>query len=72
MRFLIGNQLPAGLAAHLRGHGHDGAHVSEIGMDEADDAAVWDRGSRDGAVVISKDEDFIFLANRPGDQGRLV
>jgi predicted nuclease of predicted toxin-antitoxin system len=23
-------------------------------------------------VVISKDEDFVFLANRPGDRGKLI
>jgi predicted nuclease of predicted toxin-antitoxin system len=72
MRFLVDNQLPLLLAAHLRTRGHDGVHVLDIGFDTASDAEVWARATAEGRVVVSKDEDFVFLALRPGDAGRLV
>jgi predicted nuclease of predicted toxin-antitoxin system len=72
MRFLVDNQLPGKLAAHLRGNGHDCAHVLELGLDTADDATVWAHATAHQQVVISKDEDFVYLALRPGDAGRLI
>ena len=44
----------------------------ELGLDEADDLGVWTRAAAAGQIVVSKDEDFVFLANRPGDVGRLI
>ena len=72
MKFVVDNQLPLALSIHLRSRGHECAHVLELGLDEASDATLWDRAARDGAAVVSKDEDFVFLANRFGDAGRLV
>jgi predicted nuclease of predicted toxin-antitoxin system len=72
MKLLIDNQLPMQLAVHLRARGHDCDHVYELGMDEADDKEVWNRAIREGRVLVSKDEDFVHLANRPGDAGRLI
>lgn len=43
-----------------------------VGMDSADDRTLWDWARRDSRVVVSKDEDLLFLACRPGDLGRLV
>jgi predicted nuclease of predicted toxin-antitoxin system len=36
--------------------------------------ATWKSGRAcaEGCIVVSKDEDFIALANRPGDTGRLI
>lgn len=72
MRFLIDNQLPLQLAKHLRGRGHDCLHVLELGLDEATDAELWACAAREQRVLVSNDEDFVFLANRPDDTGRLV
>jgi predicted nuclease of predicted toxin-antitoxin system len=72
MKLLVDNQLPAQLAAHLCRKGHDCRHVLDLGLEEATDAEIWSRAAREGEVVVSKDEDFIFLANRPDDTGRLV
>jgi len=72
MRLLIDNQLPLQLAVHLRGMGDDCEHVFEIGLDEADDLQIWEHGGREGRIVVSKDEDFVFLANRSGENGRLI
>jgi predicted nuclease of predicted toxin-antitoxin system len=72
MKFLIDNQLPQALAVYLKSRGHDCSHVIELSLDEADDVELWARGIADGAILISKDEDFIFLATRVGGSGRLV
>lgn len=72
MKLLIDNQLPLQLALHLRRRGHECAHVYEVGLDEASDQEVWTRAGNEGRIVVSKDADFIALANRPGDTGRLI
>lgn len=72
MRLLIDNQLPVALSRRLSELGHDVQHVVQVGLDEAADADVWRHAITDRRVVVSKDEDFVYLANRPGDQGRLI
>jgi|SRR5580765_8761992 len=72
MKLLVDNQLPLQLAEHLRGWGLDCTHVLEIGLNQATDAEIWLRASAEQWVVVSKDEDFILLASRPGDAGRVV
>lgn len=41
-------------------------------FDGAADIDVWRRATADQRVVVSKDEDFVYLANRPNEQGRLI
>ena len=72
MKFLVDNQLPMKLAAHLLAKGDDCTHVFDVGMGQAGDIEVWKHADAEGRVLISKDEDFLFLAHRPGDIGRLV
>lgn len=72
MRFLVDNQLPLQLAIHLRQRGHDCIHVIEVGMDEDSDASLWRFSRIENRVLVSKDEDFIILATRSGDTGRLL
>jgi predicted nuclease of predicted toxin-antitoxin system len=72
MKLLVDNQLPLQLAIHLRGWGVDCVHVLEHGLNESDDIEVWDRAASEGRIVISKDEDFVILASRPGDGGRMI
>ena len=72
MKFLVDNQLPLRLADYLRGRGHECSHVLEEGSDEAGDSDLWVRACGEGSILISKDDDFVILANRPGDTGRLV
>jgi len=43
MRFLIDQSTPIALAAHLRGRGHEWAHVIDLGLDEAGDAGAFGR-----------------------------
>jgi predicted nuclease of predicted toxin-antitoxin system len=72
MKFLVDNQLPPALAIELRRRGHDCQHVLDVNMDRAIDVDLWSACSTEGRVIVSKDEDFVFLANRPADTGRLV
>lgn len=71
MRFLIDNQLPIALAMHLRERGHDCLHVLDLHLEEADDRFLWEYCIRENRILLSKDWDFIYLAIRPGDAGRL-
>ena len=61
MRFLVDAQLPPGLCGWLRERGHHAVHVSEIGMIAASDRDIAARAEADGAVLVSKDEDFVTL-----------
>lgn len=61
MRFLVDAQLPAALCRWLRERGHDAEHVSEIGLLGASDAEIAARAETGGAVLVSKDEDFVTL-----------
>ena len=69
---MIDNQLPIHLADWLRGQGHNCEHVAELGLDESTDLEVWTACQTRHAVLVTKDEDFVYLANRSGDRGRLV
>ena len=72
MNFLVDNQLPAALCNFLSANGHRSSHVLDLRMDEASDLGIWDYAIRDNWIVVSKDEDFLHLANRPDDSGRLL
>ncbi|MEP7173512.1 MAG: DUF5615 family PIN-like protein [Aestuariivirga sp.] len=59
MRFLVDAQLPPALARRLTGLGHMAEHVYDIGMQAASDHSIWKKATETGAVIITKDEDFI-------------
>lgn len=71
MRLIVDQQLPPILAAWFRDRGYDTAHVRELGLTGTADKAIWADATRDDAVVLSRDEDFVtLLRNRGG--ARLV
>ena len=72
MRFLVDNQLPPSLARWLRDRGHYAEHVFESGLHLFDDRDLWARAVADARIVVSKDEDFLYLANQSGDAGRFL
>ena len=72
MKLLIDHQLPLALALHLRRRGHTWDHVADLGLSKAADVDVWAWAERDGAVLVSKDEDFVLLLSRPGAVGQLI
>ena len=52
--------------------GYDCAHVLDLNLSTSDDIDIWELAKNEDRIVVSKDEDFIFLANRPNETGRLV
>ncbi|MBI3210045.1 MAG: DUF5615 family PIN-like protein [Candidatus Solibacter usitatus] len=72
MRFLVDNQLPAALARFLASRGVDCQHVLDVDLADASDTEIWEHASRNDIVVISKGEDFLYLAGVPGARARLI
>lgn len=72
MKFLVDNQLPSALARWIAAKGHDAVHVLDLGLGQEADRALWDFAAKEGRIIVSKDEDFFFLATRPDDLGRLL
>ena len=58
MRFLIDAQLPPALARLLASHGHAAEHVADISLRDADDSPIWRYALENGAILVTKDEDF--------------
>lgn len=58
MRFLVDAQVPPALARWLAAKGHEAAHVGDLGMQAASDAAIWDYALASSSVIVTKDEDF--------------
>lgn len=57
-RFLVDNQLPAALARWIEKKGYEAEHVLSLQLERSRDDVIWERGAREGAVIVSKDEDF--------------
>lgn len=72
MKFVVDCQLPPALAHWLRDRGFEAAHVFDLGMGQASDRQIWESCVARDAVLATKDEDFLILATRPGDEGRLL
>lgn len=72
MKFLVDNQLPAALARFLAARGVACQHVLDVGLEHASDREIWRYSCAEGCVVISKDEDFLYLATAPEAQARLI
>lgn len=61
MRFLVDAQLPPALARHLVTLGHEASHVADAGLLASRDRDIWRYAEANGAVLITKDEDFVTL-----------
>jgi predicted nuclease of predicted toxin-antitoxin system len=64
IRFLVDAQLPPGLALRLAARGYAAEHVNRIKLGNTSDSAIWSYAARAGATLITKDEDFVALAER--------
>jgi len=58
MRFLVDAQLPPALARWLSAHGCPADHVADLGMEASPDRVIWEWASKEGVVIVTKDEDF--------------
>jgi predicted nuclease of predicted toxin-antitoxin system len=61
VRFLVDAQLPPLLARHLASSNHEAEHVADIGLSTARDRDIWGYALSHGAVLITKDEDFVTM-----------
>jgi predicted nuclease of predicted toxin-antitoxin system len=55
------------LADWIVGKGHEASHVQDLGLLAASDETIWTNAMQTGAVVVSKDHDFVerAMARRP-------
>jgi predicted nuclease of predicted toxin-antitoxin system len=58
VRFLVDAQLSHKLSAWLIAQGHEAQAVREVGLQDADDGAIWRYAMQAGAAILTKDEDF--------------
>ena len=65
MRLLIDEQLPPALAGELRSAGHEADHLRDVGLGGATDALIRAHAVRIGAVILTKDEDFVSIGKEP-------
>jgi predicted nuclease of predicted toxin-antitoxin system len=72
VKFLIDNQLPQALADHLCKGGHDCQLVLDVGLSDASDVAICCYAEAQERILITKDEDFLYLSNQPKSKIRLV
>jgi predicted nuclease of predicted toxin-antitoxin system len=72
VKLLVDNQLPVALARHLTSLGHECEHVEAVHLEAASDAEIWQYASQRGCVVVSKDEDFLYLASRAESTARFL
>ncbi len=65
MRFLVDAQLPPALARWIAAQGHAAEHVAIALTATEPDAAIVQYAIENGAVIITKDSDFLTLAPPP-------
>jgi predicted nuclease of predicted toxin-antitoxin system len=68
----VDNQLPEALARFLAGRGVDCSHVLNIGLGQASDRKIWGYAAEHSMVLISKDEDFLYMSVKEMVTVRLV
>ena len=61
MKFLVDAQLPPGLCRWLEERGHEAFHVADLSGEPMRDRQIADYAEREGAILISKDDDFLTL-----------
>ena len=66
MRFLVDTNLPPALAAWLIARGHEAEHAALVLSPQADDREIWNQAVSTGAIVVTKDADYLDLAARLG------
>ncbi|HEY4775337.1 MAG TPA: DUF5615 family PIN-like protein [Xanthobacteraceae bacterium] len=71
-RFIIDAQLPPALAERLTRQGYPSEHVTRIGLGVAPDEEIWNFITRSGAVLMTKDEDFVTMARAESDGPQVV
>jgi predicted nuclease of predicted toxin-antitoxin system len=55
----VDEQLPPALARWLSAQGHEAWHIVDVGLQGAHDLNVWKHAISVGAVIATKDVDFV-------------
>jgi predicted nuclease of predicted toxin-antitoxin system len=63
MKFVVDAQLPPALGAWFRTKGHEALLVRDIALRDAEDLEIWRYAAREAATIVTKDEDFVYLAS---------
>jgi predicted nuclease of predicted toxin-antitoxin system len=71
-RFLVDQNLPPAPVAWLQARGHDAEHVRNIGLREAEDEDIAAQALRTGAILLTKDSDFVDLSWRMSPAPQVV
>ena len=72
MTFLVDAQLPPALARAITESRHVATHVADAGLLHATDEAIWQYAANNGAVLVTKDEDFAVRHRRGNRNVRVV
>ena len=72
MKFLVDNQLPLALAKYLQKRGFDCEHVLDVGLAECLDSEICRYAETHDQIIVSKDEDFFYIASQSRAKIRLV
>lgn len=69
---MIDAQLPPALVKYLQARGHDAEHVNQVGLREADDALILGFAAKHQSVLLTKDEDFFWIAQGMAQAPQIV
>lgn len=72
MKFLLDHQLSPRLKTFLLEKGLKAVHVSDLGLHTHTDRALWAYAKTNAMQIVTKDEDFLFLASQDPSGPRLI
>jgi predicted nuclease of predicted toxin-antitoxin system len=72
VKFLVDNQLSAAVARWLAAKEYDAVYVLDRDPGRAKDSELWQICCGERRIMVTRDEDFFFLAGHPGATGRLL
>ena len=72
MKFLVDNQLPRGLSQFFCNRGFDCEHVLDVGLAGASDLEICRYARASGRTIVSKDEDFFYIATKMNNPITLI
>jgi predicted nuclease of predicted toxin-antitoxin system len=72
MRVLYDENLSPGLVLSLADVFPESAHVHDLGLEESDDLAIWQRAKAAGYCIVPKDSDYYHLSVLRGHPPKVV
>lgn len=72
MKFLVDQQLPSALAKYLQNRGFECQHVLDVALAECLDSEICRYAEAHDQIIISKDDDFFYIASQSRASIRLT